>query len=370
MTRSAAAQALVACAREDVVPELGSNETELVRLATWHGLAGRIWRRTRDLPWQNDSAREQLRQVQRRVVERHLAACSTLSRVAEALTALDCEWVTFKGPVFAETAYRSPVDREYQDVDVLVEPPALDEAVRALEERGFTLLDANWSLLSRRLLGELHLASPDGVQVDLHWDLVNRPEIRERVRWRTADVLARSVQVPLQRRTVPTLSAADTLAHLAAHAALGGGHRLVWLTDLDAVVRSLSPEPAEVADRCEQHRVAGAAQVMLTWAHRLLGTPTAGLQRHLGHAGLTALARLTAPDHGRPERVGTSRWLARTAVGGGVQTARAGAAEIRAAVRRRRPSGVTIESVLTPGGNEADRRRFFLQVSRAAGARS
>ncbi|MFZ5871335.1 MAG: hypothetical protein ACOYXW_12550, partial [Actinomycetota bacterium] len=175
--------------------------------------------------------------------------------------------------------------------------------------------------------------------------------------------------VPLQRLSIPTLSGADTVAHLASHAALGGGHRLVWLTDLDAVVRSLSPDPDEVAARCEQHRVAGAARVMLAWAGRLLGSPTADLEGRLGHGGLASLAGLTRPDHGHPETGGPARWLARAAAGGGLHSARIGAAEAGAAFRRRRrASGGVGESVLTPRGSALDRRRFFDAVSRVPGA--
>ena len=165
-------------------------------------------------------------------VTTHLRALTDLAAVVSAFDGTSLRWTVFKGPVLAELVYPRPDLRLYGDVDILVDPTELGAALRCLEGAGFRLLDRNWDLLRTRMLGELHLQAPAGTIIDLHWHMVNRPENRFRLRLDTSALLARSVPAQIAGVRVPVLDRVDAVVHLAVHACLGGGDRLLWLTDV------------------------------------------------------------------------------------------------------------------------------------------
>jgi hypothetical protein len=212
--------------------------------------------------------RDELTAAGARAMGHHLKTVADLRRLAGALD--DLPWVTFKGPVVAATLYARPDMRVYGDLDVLVDPAHFGEAVERLEDASFVLYDANWPMLRREMLGEVHLVAPGGTLVDFHWHLVNIRRERERVALSTAAALARRRDVVVSGGTVPTLSAEDTLVHLCWHAAAGGGDRLGWLLDIAAALAAPGLDPDVLARRAVETRTRRAVAVMLSRA-RLVG---------------------------------------------------------------------------------------------------
>ena len=104
---------------------------------------------------------------------------------------------------------------------------------------------------------------------------------------------------------IPTLDEIDTLVHVATHAAISGGHRLVWLADLDAAIRRLDGvQDAGWDGLVQRARDAGAGlvlAVMLDRARRALGTPLpAGLLASLSSGGRLWLGLTGSFDSLRP----------------------------------------------------------------------
>jgi hypothetical protein len=94
---------------------------------------------------------------------------------------------------------------------------------------------------------------------------------------------------------VATLDVPDTIVHLALHAAISGGHRLVWLVDLAMTIASDPPNWDAVVDRARRGRVALPVAAMLHRAattvdaaipegltNRLVGPVESALVRRLG----------------------------------------------------------------------------------------
>lgn len=155
-------------------------------------------------------------------------AKADIRRFSEIASHLGCEWVVIKGQAIAESCYPRPHMRHSVDVDVLIAPSDLERVTNALIDAGWGLLDRNWGLLAATRPGQLRLLSPTGGVVDLHWHLLNSPELRDRFRLGTADLLSRGRML---ESGLPALSDTDQLLHLCLHAALAGGNRLLWLVD-------------------------------------------------------------------------------------------------------------------------------------------
>lgn len=315
----------------------------------------------------------------------HLRHRATAGELAECLDGLP--WALLKGAVLAEHAHPVPGIRSYADLDVLVAPSALRAAIGRLTGAGWMLRDDAASLAE--LPGELHLTSPRGQLLDLHWSLVRTAEQRAAFPIDTEALLRDVVPVPLgpsgssgpegpwPRRLVPSLGGADLLVHVCLHAALAGADRLLLLLDADQVVRNLAPDWDEVLSRAGRARADVALAAVLAPARRLLGTPVpAEVAAHLRRRSPLAWRaghRLLAPAGSGgtlpawPDRSGIApgRALTGSVRPSSVATLRvlAAHARVRLAGRGARPGGDPVE----PAG---ERLASYLRAVEACSPRS
>ncbi len=191
-------------------------------------------------------------------------------QVSEWLRRADVRHAVLKGPAVA-IAY-DDADREFVDLDVLVAPDQMLEAITALEEHGaHRLEEVRWPRPDG--IGELTLGLPSGVAVDLHADLVHHADVRRDFCLSVESLLDRATTARIVDREVPVLDPEDTMIHVALHAVISGGDRLVWLADLDALVRLGQVSWPELLRRAHEARAALVVGVMLDRAAMVLGTP-------------------------------------------------------------------------------------------------
>ena len=275
----------------------------LARAADFHGVAG-FARLAAGEPT------PELTDVVHAAQARHLRALDDLRLVVWALGDAGVDVLVVKGPALVATCYAGPQLRSYVDLDVVVRPTDLRQAVEALEARGCTLLDANWPLLTQQEVKELLVRGPSGGAIDLHWGLgrdVGMAASVDLLMERTVEIQA---STGLRYRT---LSPWDQVAEVAAHAGLSGGHRLVWLTDLRGALdyaRCAAPHGSLDTVATEWH-ARPAVDLMVRRAHRTIGMPVPSGRRAAGRPGLwsalSALADLVSP----PPLVGEGRALSR-----------------------------------------------------------
>jgi hypothetical protein len=87
-------------------------------------------------------------------------------------------------------------------------------------------------------------------------------------------MVERRTTVDIGGLQVPTLRPADTVVHLAVHAALSGGHRLQWLLDVQQALQWCEIPPGELAAVARQ---AGALLVLKTVVERAAQYVDSGL---------------------------------------------------------------------------------------------
>jgi len=173
--------------------------------------------------------------------------------------------------------------------------------------------------------GEIELARPGSVVVDLHWSLVLSATLRQRFPVRTGDLLARSVPVALGPVSARTFDPTDTLLHLCHHAAFSGAVRLVHLLDVDQAARRIQDWDLFWA-RSRSWCAGAQVGLVLARAQRVLGTEVPeDFRRRLGMSrSLVALG--SAVDVLRPapaarREASWPRLVARAARPSGVATA-------------------------------------------------
>lgn len=374
---------LTACVREhdwqrpppgaaELLPRV--DQDQLLRMADRHRVTPAVGLSLRHCDGVRTDIRERLDAVRRDVAARQLLLEVELARVRSALRGTT--WLIVKGPALAHGYYRRPELRAYADLDVLVPAPSLEDALALLEEGGYSLLDRNWTLISRRIPGELHLRSPRGVMIDLHWDLSNDRSTRDSYGIVTRTLFERAVDLPLPGAApVRTLDALDTVIHTAVHAARSGGDRLMWMKDLEQVVLGGCFSWGELAERCAEHRAQLPVSIMLHRARASLGLPTVTDERlrQIGGSrpwrGLGRIVDRVAPVTRAGPDGSLTRMYARATRADGYATARELMHRVGARMRRR---GWTEEdhtwdashpnSVLHESGGTAERSAFFAAV--------
>jgi hypothetical protein len=190
--------------------------------------------------------------------------------VCQALAACGVHYALVKGPALA-LAYED-ADRQFVDVDLLVAPGQVRQAIEEIEGLGANVLGGvSWPRLDG--IAEVTLILPNGSNIDLHANLVVHADDRRDFHLHTESLLARTTTACVLGHEVSVLGAEDALVHVALHAALSGGERLVWLADLDALVRQNAHSWSVLVDRSRDAGAALVVGVMLDRARSVLGTP-------------------------------------------------------------------------------------------------
>lgn len=299
-------------------------------------------------------------------VATQLRAAVELAAVARAFESTAVRWLVVKGPVLAEVVYRRPGVRTYTDLDVLVHPDDLGSAVAALEDARFRLVDRNWELISRSGRGEINLEIPGGGLLDLHWHLVNDRRIRRVFDLDVRSMFERARTVDLGGLRVPTLDEIDTVVHLALHASLSGGHRLVWFLDLQQAVGHCESAPDDLYRRAEAMGVGLVLEVMLSRAAHYVDE-TLEVRAAPGAGTIPAWSALcrrvsrSAPPLGVTAGRHTGRLVfssTRSTTGRSVQAA------LRLAADEWLPFGepMTLSTLHSPAGSSEDRERWFVEA--------
>ncbi|MGI8457565.1 MAG: nucleotidyltransferase family protein [Propionibacteriaceae bacterium] len=188
---------------------------------------------------------------------RLLRARAELQEMGAALDDAGIGWVAIKGPVAADTGWPRPDLREFYDLDLLVDPARFSDALVALRSAGATEVDRNWPLLEQTMRAEIGMLGPFGTPLDVHWDIAVPLRLRRAFRIDVPAMLARRRRVTLgDGRPTWVLDPADSVVHLAFHAAQAGMGRLLWSADVAFACRRLETQDwADLADRARAARI-------------------------------------------------------------------------------------------------------------------
>lgn len=238
--------------------------------AALHRVAGTVRRGLEGVAAVPPEVHAELTALQRQSVLRHLLIASPLARINEAFTAAGVSWVVMKGPVVATLLYPEVGDRSYGDLDLLVDRRDFPVATRLLEELGYRHHIHNWVLAEQQMAGEISM-SDDHVSIDLHWHLHYSRKDRRAFAIEPEAMIERHRLIDIAGTRTPTFDPIDTLLTLAFHAARSGGHRLIWLKDLQCSLAVERPDLDELVRRARLARCAPSVGLMLGRAQQVLG---------------------------------------------------------------------------------------------------
>ena len=218
------------------LPELSEDEwRRLPNLALDHGLSTLVNGVLADTG-APDEVRQAVRDHAMGSLAVQLQVEADLRVLSTALEPTGVAWATVKGPALSEHWYARPGQRTYVDLDVVVDPAGFGRALDALLDAGAVLVDRNFTHALRQRRAELNLVLPHGTLLDLHWHVLNTPQLRAQFPLSMDQWLARRIPIRIGGLEVPTFDAEDTLLHLCLHTVLSGGRKLSWFRDMQQVI--------------------------------------------------------------------------------------------------------------------------------------
>lgn len=172
-----------------------------------------------------------------------------LGRVATALERARVPALAYKGAVLTTTVYPSVGCRPMGDVDLLIRPEHQRAALAALRALGYRLAPgAQPDAFVLRYGSQALLVGPDGLHIDLHWQLFGEPWLAVAFPVDLEGLWARAVPYALDGGTLLRPAPADELLLLCLHLALHHSYAgLLPYVDLDLVARGELPWPTFVA---------------------------------------------------------------------------------------------------------------------------
>ncbi len=198
---------------------------------------------------------------------------SLFVRAFGALSEAGIAVASFKGPALAHCYYKTPAQRTYVDIDLLISSEDLDAANDALGTVGLLPTDVRWRQAVNSGYGEVTYLGSDQAMLDLHWHPIRETAIRQAFTWTTQDLLQRATIAPVAGMEVPVLDPEDMLIAVASHACYDGAYRLGWLVDVARIERSGRVRWDVLADRCANTGMGLPVQVVRDRARRTLGYP-------------------------------------------------------------------------------------------------
>jgi len=213
-----------------------ANGPQLLELAAEHGVLGHLAARLGKMD--GDSIARETRQAL--LDARRAQNFVTLRMTAELFRILDqfasagIGALVVKGPVLAVRAYGDPAMRSYGDLDLLVRPRDIRRATELMTAAGYLAVVPLAAIEAGKIPGQYLFSGADSkLLVELHNDLTLRyfPHRLPLETW-----FERQAYVPLDFREVPALSVEDELVLICVHGAKHLWERLMWITDVAALV--------------------------------------------------------------------------------------------------------------------------------------
>lgn len=276
----------------------GLDPAAFLALARAHRVVPHVARALREADGVPEGLRQRLARAEARNALRQLQMAAALGDVLGALGEAGVPSLPLKGPTLATWLFGDPARRTGADLDVLVAPGALADAVAAVGALGYGSGEGSLGLTAAQaavVAAEFEVKDASfwhaerRVRLELHWQPFRD---RRLVALRHALEAGLTVDHPDPRRpAIGPLAGAG--AFVLVHGAFHGYRRLSWLVDAAGLAVALPDDAwAEALELARADGVEGAALLGPVLASRLLGVPVPAPLRARVRARRRVLRRL------------------------------------------------------------------------------
>lgn len=255
----------------------------LLNLADAHGVAAQLVAALNLA----DSSREQpawlqaiLASLQRRQLL-SITLTAELFRMLDLLQPSGVEIAIVKGPVLSVRAFGDPATRHYGDIDALVRHRDIATASKLLVAAGFRARISAGEIHTGKIPGQyLFRRAKNGAVIELHTERTLRYFPRPLP---IEDFFQRRAHVFFDGRNVPALALEDEFVLICIHGAKHFWERLMWISDVAAIVHQRNVDWGRVRQSAEAVGAERMVRVALLLSERLFGVPVPeGMKREVG----------------------------------------------------------------------------------------
>lgn len=207
------------------------------------------------------------------IAARNFRLLNEMIRLQRLFCSAQVKVVWFKGPVLAFQAYGNPTQREFLDLDVLIDHNYLESVYDILGEQGyrpvFDLTAPRAQRLHGKISNELAFQNLDrAVSIDVHWGLTDkRYSFSERAPLKVSEIR-------LAGQLLTTFETNDNLCYLCYHGCKHGWRSLQWICDVASLFLRLPGEQRRLLlDRPMPIGTHRMLEMGLALAYFLQGTP-------------------------------------------------------------------------------------------------
>jgi hypothetical protein len=180
---------------------------------------------------------EKIRGRELKIRQKILRLKASLFRIMNLLHSAGIRALALKGPALAMQFYPDPDTRQARDLDILIDPEKIQEAVQLLLQQGYAFgskAEERWFngryASFHRVFPHLGMTdSKTGIRLELHWRLFTFPEFELGTfdeLWNRKAVLQQDAQ------SIQTLSAGDHFRYICLHGLFHGWYQLSWINDV------------------------------------------------------------------------------------------------------------------------------------------
>lgn len=160
--------------------------------------------------------------------------------------------IFLKGPLLTKQLYETFHERQYTDIDLLVEPGAENEAIEVLMKKGYILITPSKNLSDEewnnyfRFNNDVVLRNPEtGITLEIHLGIYVEQLLEQE---KESILLADKTEVEIQGTSFQTLANENNFLYLCFHAAKHMFFRLCWLRDLGKYIEKMPMDVEKVID--------------------------------------------------------------------------------------------------------------------------
>lgn len=249
---------------------IGLDSSKVLELGVRHKISPLLYCNLRSHPAGTFSSEllDKLAEQHKRNSQRALQALQATHELVR--TGQGLRFIVMKGLDVAARAYGDLAARHVGDIDILVDPEQLDEAITMLTAQGWNLAQPEILFTVNRniLLRNLHhciLVRKNVPHMELHWRATHNP-----FEFPIDDWLA----LPVSKKSnigIPGLNNEDLLIYLCLHGVRHGWGRLKWLFDLPNILDSHDMDWPKLWRRADQLGAGLAIQQGLLLAQKYCG---------------------------------------------------------------------------------------------------
>ena len=257
---------------------VGASPTEVLEVCAALEISELVHHRVTRGGTTSDWPTEVRRELERRTrssMARELVRAREIAQVLEALAARAVSPIILKGAALAHTTYDSPAMRPHVDTDLLIARDHVAIVRDTLAHLGYTeppmtdgeLVFCQFQMTKVDAFGIHHV-------FDVHWKISTHTMFADLLTY--TEMQADAVAIPALGPQARTTSAAHALLLACVHPVMHHGNtdRLIWLFDIDVLVRRLSAGGLDSFARLAlSKRVAGICARQLSLAGERFSTP-------------------------------------------------------------------------------------------------